>query len=50
MKVRELQAEEVVSVAHINTKDNPADIFTKPVDRVDFLRHRSALMSGAAVI
>ena len=44
MKVRELQAGGVVSVHHIGTDDNTADIFTKPVAPDAFCKHRKTLM------
>ena len=44
LKVREYQAEGLVVVRRVPTVDNPADIFTKPVARVAFIKHKEYLM------
>ena len=42
-------AEDIVAVRRVATADNPADVFTKPLDRVVFNKHASKLMyKGAA--
>ena len=46
--MRELRGAGVVSVAHIETKLNPADIFTKITDRQTFERHRATVLGLAA--
>ena len=38
----------VVKVIKVSTEDNEADIFTKPLDRASFERHRDTLMNVAA--
>jgi len=45
--VREYQAEGLVVVRRVPTADNPADIFTKPVARVAFIKHKEYLMPRA---
>jgi len=45
LKVRELVECGVVKPAHINTKDNLADLFTKPLDRKTFQGLRNVLMN-----
>jgi len=47
-KMRELRGAGTVSVAHIETKLNPADIFTKITDRQTFERHRATILGLAA--
>jgi hypothetical protein len=46
LKVRKLQAQGIVSVKHIGTDDNTADIFTKSISAEAFARHRATLMGG----
>ena len=46
LKVRELEADEIVRVARVATDDNPADILTKPLLKSAFIRHRDTLMSS----
>ncbi|WJX56743.1 hypothetical protein P8452_42373 [Trifolium repens] len=41
--IRELVEKKVVTLEHIATEDQLADIFTKPLDAVRFERMRSAL-------
>jgi len=43
--VKQCQLEGRVLVRKINTHDNTADIFTKPLDRGDFRKHRAALLN-----
>ena len=45
LKVRELEADEIVRMACVATDDNPADILTKPLLKSAFIRHRDMLMS-----
>ena len=47
-KMRELRGKGVVKVIKVSTEDNEADIFTKPLDRPTFERHRDTLMNVAA--
>ena len=47
-KMRELRGKGVVKVVKIPTEDNEADIFTKPLDRATFERHRDKLMNVEA--
>ena len=47
-KMRELRGKGVVKVIKVSTEDNEADIFTKPLDRASFERHRDTLMNVAA--
>ena len=44
LKVRELVALGEVTVKYVPTRDNPADVLTKPLDLADFSRHAQALM------
>ena len=46
--MRELRGAGVTSVAHVETKLNPADIFTKITDRQTFERHRATILGLAA--
>jgi len=43
-KVRELQAEEEITVKHVTSEANTSDIFTKPLEKEAFLTHRKTLM------
>ena len=45
-KVRELVAKGSISVEHINTHDNPADLLTKPLEYDKFEKHRCTLMNA----
>ena len=47
-KMRELRGAGLVRVSLIPTETNEADIFTKPLDRVPFERHRDAIMNRVA--
>jgi len=47
-KVREWQALGHISVQHIDTKLNPADLLTKAIDKEAFVRHRARLMNLGA--
>ena len=47
-KMREMRGAGVVTVGHVDTKLNPADIFTKITDRQTFERHRATVL-GLAV-
>ena len=44
-KVRELVHDATIRVKFIATKDNVADIFTKPLDRADFVDKRAKLLN-----
>jgi hypothetical protein len=44
-KVRELVFEQQLSVEHIDTKENPADILTKPLIGPAFEKHRRKLLN-----
>jgi len=45
-KVRELYFAGHLRVEHIDTKLNVADILTKPLDSIAFMRHRARLFSS----
>ena len=47
LKVRELVECGVVKPTHINTKENLADIYTKPLERRTFQALRNKLMNIA---
>jgi len=47
-KMRELRGAKIVTVAHIPTDTNPADIFTKILSRATFEKHRATVMNLAA--
>jgi len=49
LKVREYVADGVIAVSHIGTEDNPADIFTKPLEAAAFQKHRLFLMPRSGV-
>ncbi len=44
-KMRELQASGLVTVSHIPTESNPADLFTKVLDKRPFEKHRKFMMN-----
>ena len=46
LKVREFEADGIVRVARVATDNNPADIMTKPLLKLAFIRHRDTLMSS----
>jgi hypothetical protein len=46
-KVRELAYEQHLCVEHIDTKENPADILTKPLIGPAFYKHRRTLLNAA---
>ena len=47
LKVRELVDAGIVKPTHINTKENLADIYTKPLERRTFQALRNKLMNIA---
>ena len=47
-KMRELRGAGVVTVAHVPTEFNPADLFTKVLGRQDFEKHRRTVLNLAA--
>jgi len=49
-KMRELRGAKVVTVAHVPTESNPADLFTKILPRPAFEKHRATVMNTAAEI
>ena len=44
--IREVVKAKVVSLYHVHTKENIADLFTKAASRVDFQRHVSSLVTS----
>ena len=44
LRVREYVAEGIVNVRPVATADNPSNIFTKPLGRASFEKHRSFFM------
>ena len=44
--IRELVAAKIVSLAEVSTANQIADIFTKPLVRPTFEKHRSMLLNG----
>ena len=44
-KMRELRGAGVVTVAHVGTEFNPADIFTKILTRQPFEKHRKTILN-----
>jgi len=46
--MRELRGAGFVTVAHIPTDDNPADLFTKILARAPFEKHRKFALNTAA--
>ena len=49
-KMRELRGAGVVTVSHIPTDDNPADLFTKILTRAVFEKHRAFVMNTKAEV
>jgi hypothetical protein len=49
-KMRELRGAGVAQVKMVPTADNPADIFTKILDRQPFEKHRSTVLNQPALI
>ena len=49
-KMRELRGAQVVTVAHVPTENNPADLFTKIFPRPTFEKHRATVMNVTAEI
>ena len=49
LKVRELVADGEIVVKHDPSKENHADMFTKPLDFEEFNSHFSALSGGGSV-
>ena len=47
-KMRELRGAGTVTVAHVPTDDNPADLFTKILARGPFEKHRATVMNTKA--
>ena len=47
-KMRELRGAGVVTVDHVPTEDNPADLMTKVLGRQPFEKHRATVMNRAA--
>ena len=44
-KVRELVEQAFLRVRYVASKDNVADIFTKPLDNATFRKHRAKLLN-----
>ena len=49
LKVRELVADGEIVVKHVSSRENHADMFTKPLDHEDFGSHFSALSGGGSI-
>ena len=47
-KMREMRGAGVVTVTHVPTENNPADIFTKILSRQLFERHRRSILNLSA--
>ncbi len=47
LKIREWVAEGHIVVKYMNTTDNHADLFTKPLAPADFSRHVDAIMGSS---
>ncbi len=43
--MRELRGNGLVTVSHIPTESNPADLFTKVLDKQPFEKHRNLVMN-----
>ena len=43
--IREQVERKRITVTHVDTRDMDADIFTKPLDKATFLRHRGKMMT-----
>ena len=46
--MRELRGAELVTVSHVPTEQNPADLFTKILPRAVFEKHRATVMNSKA--
>ena len=44
--MRELRGNSLVTVSHIPTESNPADLFTKVLDKQPFEKHRKFVMNS----
>ena len=44
LKIRELVADGTIKPKYVKSEDNTADIFTKPLGRVAFQKHRATLL------
>ena len=44
-KMRELRGAGIVTVAHVGTEFNPADLFTKILSRQPFEKHRKTVLN-----
>ena len=44
-KIRELVKDAAIRVKYVASRDNVADIFTKPLDNADFFKHRAKLLN-----
>ena len=49
-KMRELRGAGVVTIDHVPTADNPADLFTKVLKRQPFEQHRKTVMNNGCKI
>jgi len=47
LKIRELVADKTIDVSFVASRDNVADIFTKPLDRKNFERLRNIMMNSS---
>ena len=44
-EMRELRGAGIVTVAHVGTEHNPADLFTKILSRQPFKKHRKTVLN-----
>ena len=47
LKIRELVDAGHIELRYVNTVDNPADLLTKALPRVDFERHKASILHGS---
>ena len=50
LKIREYTHDEIIDVKWVPTLYNISDLFTKPLDKNTFLRHRDAIMPPIHIV